>query len=231
MYELLGCERDIDLVIPRGGEGLIRAVVEHSRIPVLKHDRGVCHVYVHAAADEDAALAICENAKVQRPGVCNAAETILVDRAIAASFLPRLCRRLAELEVEVRGDDATRAAGGQSVRPASEEDWGTEYLAKIVAVRVVDGLPAAVDHIERYGSNHTEAIVTTDEAAAERFTRDVGSSTVLVNASTRFADGGELGLGAEIGISTSKLHAYGPMGAEGLTTTKFVVRGDGHIRG
>ncbi len=231
MYELLGCERDIDLVIPRGGEGLIRAVVEHSRVPVLKHDRGVCHVYVHAAADQDAALAICENAKVQRPGVCNAAETILVDRAVAASFLPRLCRRLAELEVEVRGDDATCAAGGDTVRPASEDDWGTEYLAKIVAVRVVDGLPAAVEHIERYGSNHTEAIVTSDAAAAERFTRDVGSSTVLVNASTRFADGGELGLGAEIGISTSKLHAYGPMGAEGLTTTKFVVRGDGHIRG
>ncbi len=231
MYELLACERDIDLVIPRGGEGLIRAVVEHSRVPVLKHDRGVCHVYVHAAADEDKALAICENAKVQRPGVCNAAETILIDRAIAASFVPRLCRRLVELKVEVRGDDATRALGGDRVRPAVDDDWGTEYLAKIVAVRVVDGLPAAVEHIERHGSNHTEAIVTGDEAAAERFTREVGSSTVLVNASTRFADGGELGLGAEIGISTSKLHAYGPMGAEGLTTTKFVVRGDGHIRG
>jgi glutamate-5-semialdehyde dehydrogenase len=231
LYELLGCERDIDLVIPRGGEGLIRAVVEHSRIPVLKHDRGVCHVYVHAAADPDQALAICENAKVQRPGVCNAAETFLVDSAIADAFLPRLCRRLAEVGVEVRGDEATRALGGAAVRAATEADWGTEYLAKIVSVRVVDGMDAAVDHIERHGSNHTEAIVTRDADAAERFTREVGSSTVLVNASTRFADGGELGLGAEIGISTSKLHAYGPMGAEGLTTTKFVVRGDGHIRG
>jgi len=231
LYELLACERDIDLVIPRGGEGLIRAVVEHSRIPILKHDRGVCHVYVHADADPDQALAICENAKVQRPGVCNAAETFLIDRAIAASFAPRLCLRMAELGVEVRGDEATRALGGAAVRAASEADWDAEYLAKIVAVRVVDDLAAAVEHIERHGSNHTEAIVTRDAGAAERFAREVGSSTVLVNASTRFADGGELGLGAEIGISTSKLHAYGPMGAEGLTTTKFVVRGDGHIRG
>jgi len=206
-------------------------VREHSRIPVIKHDKGVCHVFVHAAADPAMALAICENAKVQRPGVCNAAETFLIDRAIAASFAPRLCLRMAELGVEVRGDEATRALGGPAVRAASEADWGAEYLAKIVAVRVVDDLAAAVEHIERHGSNHTEAIVTRDEGAAERFTREVGSSTVLVNASTRFADGGELGLGAEIGISTSKLHAYGPMGAEGLTTTKFVVRGDGHIRG
>jgi glutamate-5-semialdehyde dehydrogenase len=231
LYELLGCDRDVDLVIPRGGEGLIRAVTEHSRIPVLKHDRGVCHVYVHAAADVDQALAICVNAKVQRPGVCNAAETILIDRAIAESFAPRLVRRLAELEVEVRGDETILALGGDRVTAASEADWGAEYLAKIVAVRVVDGVDAAVAHIERHGSDHTEAIVTGDADAAERFTREVGSSTVLVNASTRFADGGELGLGAEIGISTSKLHAYGPMGAEGLTTTKFVVRGDGHIRG
>jgi glutamate-5-semialdehyde dehydrogenase len=231
LYELLGCARDIDLVIPRGGEGLIRAVTEHSRIPVLKHDRGVCHVYVHAAADADQALAICANAKAQRPGVCNAAETILIDRAIAESFAPRLVRHLAELEVEVRGDQTIQALGGEKVVAASEADWDAEYLAKIVAVRVVDDLDAAVAHIERHGSDHTEAIVTRDADAAERFTREVGSSTVLVNASTRFADGAELGLGAEIGISTSKLHAYGPMGAEGLTTTKFVVRGDGHIRG
>jgi glutamate-5-semialdehyde dehydrogenase len=231
LYELLGCHRDIDLVIPRGGEGLIRAVSEHSRIPVLKHDRGVCHVYVHTAADADRALDICANAKVQRPGVCNAVETILVDRAIAESFAPRLVGRFAELEVEVRGDETIQALGGDRVVAASEADWSAEYLAKIVAVRVVDDLAAAVAHIERYGSDHTEAIVTRDADAAERFTREVGSSTVLVNASTRFADGGELGLGAEIGISTSKLHAYGPMGAEGLTTTKFVVRGDGHIRG
>jgi len=231
LYELLACERDIDLVIPRGGEGLIRAVLEHSRIPVIKHDKGVCHVFVHAAADPDRALAICENAKAQRPSVCNAAETILVDRAIAGSFVPALCRRMDQAGVEVRGDETVRALGGERVRPAGEQDWGTEYLALIVAVRVVDGLEAAVEHIERYGSSHTEAIVTEDVAAAERFTREVDSSTVIVNASTRFADGGELGLGAEIGISTSKLHAYGPMGAEGLTTTKFVVRGAGQIRG
>jgi len=231
LYELLGCDRDIDLVIPRGGEGLIRAVLDHSRIPVLKHDRGVCHVYVHAGADHDMALAICENAKVQRPGVCNAAEAILVDKAVADAFVPALCRRMAELEVEVRGDETVCRLGGDRVVPAADTDWGTEFLAKIVAVRVVDGLGAAVDHIERFGSNHTESIVTRDADAAERFTREVGSSTVIVNASTRFADGGELGLGAEIGISTSKLHAYGPMGAEGLTTTKFVVRGEGQVRG
>lgn len=231
LYELLGCERDIDLVIPRGGEGLIRAVVEHSRVPVLKHDRGVCHVYVHAAADHGRALAICVNAKAQRPGVCNAAEAILIDRAIAEGFAPALCRAMDEAGVEVRGDELVRALGGERVRPAGEADWGAEFLAKIVAVRVVDGLDAAVEHIERYGSSHTESIITEDAGAAERFLREVGSSTVMVNASTRFADGGELGLGAEIGISTSKLHAYGPMGAEGLTTTKFVVRGEGQIRG
>jgi glutamate-5-semialdehyde dehydrogenase len=230
LYQLLRCDEDIDLVIPRGGEGLIRAVVEHSRVPVLKHYKGVCHVYVHAAADQDMALAICENAKVQRPGVCNAAETILIDRTLAGSFAPRLCRRLAELGVEVRGDEATRALGGDQVVPASEADWGEEYLSLTVAVRVVDDLDQAVGHIERYGSSHTESIVTGDREAAERFLREVDSSTVLVNASTRFADGGELGLGAEIGISTSRLHAYGPMGAEGLTTTKFVVRGDGQVR-
>jgi glutamate-5-semialdehyde dehydrogenase len=231
LYELLTCERDIDLVIPRGGEGLIRAVLEHSRIPVLKHDKGVCHVYVHAAADHAKALSICVNAKAQRPSVCNAAEAILIDRAIAEAFVPALCRRMDEAGVEVRGDEVVHRLGGDRVRPAAPEDWGTEFLAKIVAVRVVEGLDAAVQHIERFGSSHTEAIVTEDASAAERFTRDVDSSTVLVNASTRFADGGELGLGAEIGISTSKLHAYGPMGAEGLTTTKFVVRGDGHVRG
>lgn len=231
LYELIACERDVDLVIPRGGEGLIRAVVEHSRVPVLKHDRGVCHVYVHAAADLDRAVAICVDAKARRPGVCNAAEAILIDRAIAGSFAPSLCRAMDAAGVEVRGDGEVRALGGDRVRPASESDWGTEFLAKIVAVRVVDGLDAAVEHIERHGSSHTESIVTRDAEAAERFLREVGSSTVLVNASTRFADGGELGLGAEIGISTSKLHAYGPMGAEGLTTTKFVVRGQGQIRG
>jgi glutamate-5-semialdehyde dehydrogenase len=227
---LLRCEDEIDVVIPRGGEGLIRFVAETSRIPVIKHYKGVCHVYVHAAADPAMALAICENAKVQRPGVCNAAETLLVDRAIAPSFVPALCARLAAAGVELRGDAATCALGGASVVPASDDDWGAEYLARIVAIRVVDDLDAAIDHIERYGSNHTEAIVTADPAAAERFLHGTDSSTVLWNASTRFADGGELGLGAEIGISTSKLHAYGPMGAEGLTTTRFVVRGQGQIR-
>ncbi|HSJ99822.1 MAG TPA: glutamate-5-semialdehyde dehydrogenase [Kofleriaceae bacterium] len=219
----------IDLCIPRGGEGLIRYVAEHARVPVIKHYKGVCHVYVHAAADLDQALRIVENAKVQRPGVCNALETLLIDREVAPAFVPRLVAALGE-RVELRGDDTVRALGGPAVRPATEDDWRAEYLDLILAVRVVDGLPAAIDHIERYGSSHTESILTRDPAAAERFLREVDSSTVMVNASTRFADGGELGLGAEIGISTTRLHAYGPMGAEGLTTTKFVVRGTGQIR-
>ena len=219
----------IDLCIPRGGEGLIRYVAEHARVPVIKHYKGVCHVYVHAAADLDRALAIVDNAKTQRPGVCNAAETVLVDRAIARAFVPRLVARLAP-RVELRGDAEVRALGGDAVRPATDDDWAAEYLDLILAVRVVDDLATAVAHIERYGSSHTEAIVTDDAAAGERFVREVDSSTVLINASTRFADGGELGLGAEIGISTTRLHAYGPMGAEGLTTTKFVVRGAGQIR-
>ncbi len=228
---MLQLDELIDLVIPRGGEGLIRFVAEHSRIPVIKHYKGVCHVYVHAAADLDMAERICVNAKAQRPGVCNAAETILVDREVAAAFVPRLCAALAEAGVEVRGDaDVQRLAGGAPVKPATDDDWAAEYLDLIVAVRVVDDLDAAMDHIARWGSDHTEAIVTADPSAAERFLREVGSSTVVVNASTRFADGGELGLGAEIGISTTRLHAYGPMGAEGLTTTKFIVRGTGQIR-
>jgi len=227
---LLLHEEEIDLVIPRGGEGLIRFVVDKSRIPVIKHYKGVCHVYVDAGADEEMALAICENAKVSRPGVCNACETILVHEAVAASFVPRLCARLGALGVEIRGDARTRALGGDAVVPATDLDWAAEYLALIVAVRVVPSLGDAVAHIERWGSQHTEAIVTRDYFAQRRFVDEVGSSTVVVNASTRFADGGELGLGAEIGISTSKLHAYGPMGAEELTTTKFVVFGDGQIR-
>jgi glutamate-5-semialdehyde dehydrogenase len=219
----------IDLCIPRGGEGLIRYVAEHARVPVIKHYKGVCHIYVHAAADPERALAIIENAKVQRPGVCNAVETVLVDRGIAASFVPRLVARLSTA-VELRGDETARALGGDAVRPASEDDWYAEYLDLILAVRVVDGLDAAIAHIERYGSSHTESIVTADRGAGERFVRELDSSTVMINASTRFADGGELGLGAEIGISTTRLHAYGPMGAEGLTTTKFVVRGSGQVR-
>jgi glutamate-5-semialdehyde dehydrogenase len=219
----------VDLCIPRGGEALIRYVAEHARVPVIKHYKGVCHIFVHAAADPERALAIIENAKVQRPGVCNAVETVLVDRAIAASFVPRMVARLCPT-VELRGDDAVRALGGAAVRAACEDDWYAEYLDLILAVRVVDGLDAAIEHIERYGSSHTESVITADRAVAERFVREVDSSTVLINASTRFADGGELGLGAEIGISTTRLHAYGPMGAEGLTTTKFVVRGSGQVR-
>jgi len=227
--ELVKLDDLIDLCIPRGGEGLIRYVAEHARVPVIKHYKGVCHVFVHAAADPLLALRIVDNAKTSRPGVCNALETLLVDRAIAPAFIPSLVAQLAG-RVELRGDDTARSLGGPTVRAATEEDWYAEYLDLILAVRVVDGLDGAIAHIERYGSNHTESIVTTDQAAAERFLREVDSSTVMVNASTRFADGGELGLGAEIGISTTRLHAYGPMGAEGLTTTKFVVRGTGQVR-
>jgi len=228
--ELLTRDEEIDVVIPRGGEGLIRFVAEHSRIPVLKHYKGVCAVYVHEEADLDLALQIAENSKVQRPGVCNAAETILVDRAVADRFVPMLCAHFAELGVEIRGDESVCRLGGDAVVPATEADWGQEYLALIASVRVVDGFEAAVAHIERYGSDHTESIITRNPEVGERFLREVNSSTVMVNASTRFADGGQLGLGAEIGISTTKLHAYGPMGAEGLTTTKFIVRGTGQVR-
>jgi glutamate-5-semialdehyde dehydrogenase len=227
--ELVKLDDLIDLCIPRGGEGLIRYVAEHARVPVIKHYKGVCHVYVHAAADLDIAERIVENAKVSRPGVCNALETLLIDRAVAQAFVPRLVARLGG-KVELRGDETVRELGGSSITPATEDDWYAEYLDLILAVRVVEGPAQAVAHIERYGSNHTESIITRDAAVAEQFVRDIDSSTVMINASTRFADGGELGLGAEIGISTTKLHAYGPMGAEGLTTTKFVVRGSGQIR-
>lgn len=227
--ELVKLDDLIDLCIPRGGEGLIRFVAEHARVPVIKHYKGVCHVYVHADADLDVAERITDNAKTQRPGVCNALETLLVDRAVASTFIPRLVARLAD-RVELRGDDTTQRLGGARIRPATEDDWSAEYLDLILAVRVVDNLADAIAHIERYGSNHTESIITRDARAADEFVRSVDSSTVMVNASTRFADGGELGLGAEIGISTTRLHAYGPMGAEGLTTTKFVVRGSGQVR-
>ena len=227
---LIALDDLIDLCIPRGGEGLIRFVAEHARVPVIKHYKGVCHLYVHAAADLDVALALADNGKVSRPSACNAVETILVDRAAAAAFVPRLCARLAERGVEVRGDAEVQRLGGPAVLAATDDDWAAEYLALTVAVRVIDGIDDAIAHVERWGSDHTESIVTTDDAIAERFLREVGSSTVMHNASTRFADGGELGLGAEIGISTTRLHAYGPMGAEGLTTTKFIVRGTGQIR-
>jgi glutamate-5-semialdehyde dehydrogenase len=230
MRVLIQQEDLVDLVIPRGGEGLIRFVAENARVPVIKHYKGVCHVYVHAAADLDMALTICESAKVQRPSACNSLETILVDRAIAPAFVPRLVARMTAKHVEVRGDELVQQLGGAAVVPATEDDWSAEYLSLIVAAKIVDGPAEAIAHIERYGSSHTESIITADPAVADRFLHDCDSSTVLWNASTRFADGGELGLGAEIGISTTKLHAYGPMGAEGLTTTKFIVRGTGQVR-
>ena len=225
--ELLKCEEDIDLVIPRGGEALIRFVGAESRIPVIKHYRGNCHIFVERTADVHAALEVCYNAKVQRPGVCNAVETILIDEAIANSFLPALAKKFAG--VELRGDGRACAIV-PAINPASDEDFAAEFLDLICAVGIVDNFDAAVAHIERFGSSHSEAILTRDENLARRFVNEVNSSTVLVNASTRFADGGELGLGAEIGVSTTRLHAYGPMGAEELTTTKFVVHGDGQIR-
>jgi glutamate-5-semialdehyde dehydrogenase len=230
MQELLQQEESIDLVIPRGGEGLIRYVSANSRIPVIKHYKGVCHVYVHQDADLDMACRIAENAKVSRPGVCNAAETILIDEAIAAEFVPMVCKTLAAAGVEIRGDARTQELSGVPVATATTDDWHAEYLDTIVAMRVVAGFDAAVAHIQEFGSNHTEAIVSGNSAVTEQFKAVVHSSTVVVNASTRFADGGELGLGAEIGISTTKLHAYGPMGAEGLTAIKFVVQGDGQVR-
>jgi glutamate-5-semialdehyde dehydrogenase len=229
MAELLTRDEDIDLVIPRGGEKLIRFVAEHSRIPVIKHYKGNCHVFVERSAEPGMALEICYNSKVQRPGVCNAAETILIDEAIAQSFLPLLATRLGSAGVELRGDERARAAAPE-LKPASDEDFATEYLDLIVAVAVVDGIAGAIRHIERWSSSHTETIVTSDETMARRFVDEIDSSCVMVNASTRFADGGELGLGAEIGISTTRLHAYGPMGAEELTTTKFVVIGEGQTR-
>ncbi|ORJ58707.1 glutamate-5-semialdehyde dehydrogenase [Geothermobacter hydrogeniphilus] len=227
--ELLKLEEQIDLIIPRGGEGLIRFVSEHSRIPVIKHYKGVCHVFVDAGADMEMAEKIAVNAKAQRPGVCNAMETLLVHREIAAEFVPRVVAALAAAGVEVRGCPQVRDLAPE-VKAATEEDWDAEYLDLILAMRVVDDLEAAVDHINTHGSLHTEAIVTRDYANAQRFLRLVNSSTVVVNASTRFADGGELGLGAEIGISTTKLHSFGPMGLEDLTTRKFIVLGEGQIR-
>ena len=227
--EMLKMEEYIDVIIPRGGEGLIRFVVEHSRIPVIKHYKGVCHVFVDASAEQTMALEICYNAKVQRPGVCNAMETLLVHQEIAPSFLPPVAERLQGAGVELRGCPRTRQIL-PDVKEATEEDWHAEYLDLILAVKVVDDIKEAIDHIGRYGSQHTEAIITSDYANAQRFLRDVDSSTVLVNASTRFSDGYQLGLGAEIGISTTKLHAFGPMGVEDLTTTKFIIYGDGQIR-
>lgn len=229
VYALLDQEAYIDLIIPRGGEGLIRSVVANSKIPVLKHYKGVCHVYVDVDADLEMAKDICFNAKVQRPGVCNAMETMLVHRAAAEAFLPAMAARFAEAGVELRGCAQTCRILPDA-QPAQETDWPAEYLDLILAVKVVDDMDQALAHIAAYSSNHSEAIITRDYERARRFVREADSSVVLVNASTRFNDGGQLGLGAEIGISTSKLHAFGPMGLEELTTTKFVVHGSGQVR-
>ncbi len=227
--ELLSLEELVDLIIPRGGEDLIRFVAENSRIPVLKHYKGVCHVFIDQTADFEMALGICLNSKVQRPGVCNSLETLLVHRDVADGFLPQAGQALEEAGVELRccPESLKRLPGRTG---AVESDWPEEYLDLILAVKIVSGLDEAMEHIAKYGSQHTEAIVTSDYNRARRFLAEVDSSVVLVNASTRFNDGGELGLGAEIGISTSKLHAFGPMGLTELTTTKFIVFGEGQIR-
>ena len=227
--ELLKLEEYIDLIIPRGGEGLIRFVSENSRIPVIKHYKGVCHTFVDASADYDMAERICVNAKVQRPGVCNAMETLLIHKDIAETFVPRIVATLKGKGVELRGCSVTREFAPEVI-PATEEDWGAEYLDLILAVRVVEDLDEAIDHIRRYCSLHTEVIVTNDYQNSQRFLREVNSSVVMVNASSRFSDGNQFGLGAEIGISTTKLHSFGPMGLEDLTTRKFVVLGEGQIR-
>jgi glutamate-5-semialdehyde dehydrogenase len=229
VQELLQLEDLIDLIIPRGGEELIRAVVANSRIPVIKHYKGVCHIYVDADASYEMAERICLNAKIQRPSVCNAMETLLVHQAIAPNFLPSLAAKYHAAGVELRGCEKTCALI-PGIKRATEADWTTEYLDLILSVRIVNDMNEAIDHIERYGSEHTETIVTSNYQRSREFTDRVNSSAVMVNASTRFNDGGELGLGAEIGISTSKIHAFGPMGLEELTTTKFVVFGDGQIR-
>jgi len=222
-------EDNIDLIIPRGGEELIRFVVENSRIPVIKHYKGVCHVYVDKDADMEKALKIVINAKTQRPGVCNAMETLLVHKEIADKFLPVAGKELIKRGVEIRGCEETRRLIPEA-KPATEQDWYEEYLALILAVRVVNSLDEAIEHIRKYGSEHTDAIVTENYSAAMEFVKRVNSSSVMVNASTRFSDGYEYGLGAEIGISTTKIHAFGPMGLEELTTTKFIVFGNGQVR-
>ena len=229
VLEMLKQEEFIDLIIPRGGEGLIRFVVEHSKIPVIKHYKGVCHVFVDATGNFDTAERIIINAKTQRPGVCNALETLLIHRDIAERFVPRIFAVMSRLGVEIRGDETFRRFAPDA-KVAVEDDWYMEFLDLILAARVVDSLDEAIDHIATYGSLHTEAIVTSDYGNAQRFIREVNSGVVLVNASTRFADGNQLGLGAEIGISTTKLHSFGPMGLEDLTTTKFIVYGDGQVR-
>jgi glutamate-5-semialdehyde dehydrogenase len=227
--ELIRMKDHVDVIVPRGGKGLIERISAEATIPVIKHLHGVCHVYIDDGADHDKALKVAFNAKCQRYGTCNTMETLLVHRASAARILPELARLYREQGVELRGCERTRALL-PDVNPASEADWDEEYLAPILSIRIVEGLDEAIEHIARHGSQHTDSIVTEDYNRAWRFLREVDSSSVMVNASTRFADGFEYGLGAEIGISTDKLHARGPVGLEGLTTLKFIVLGDGHVR-
>lgn len=229
VLELLQLTDLVDLAIPRGGESLIRFVAEHARVPVIKHYKGVCHLYVDRAADVELALGLLIDGKASRPGVCNALETLLVHRDIAAAFLPRALAALQASGVEARGDAATRAFDA-SLAEASDDDYAAEFLDLVIAVRVVDSLEEAIAHVRRFTSDHTEVIATGDPAAAQAFVDAVRSSAVMVNASSRFNDGGQLGLGAEIGISTTRLHAYGPMGVEALTIERFVVRGQGQLR-
>lgn len=229
MLEMLQLTDIIDLAIPRGGEGLIRFVAEHARVPVIKHYKGVCHLFVDASADPELALRLLIDGKVSRPSACNSLETLLVHADIASDFLPAAALALSERGVEVRAD--ARGSGFmEKAKPVSEEDYAAEFLDLVIAVRVVDSLDEAIAHIRRYGSDHTEVIATRDEGNAERFVQSLRSAVVMVNASSRFSDGGELGLGAEIGISTTRLHAYGPMGLEALTVERFVVRGSGQTR-
>lgn len=226
--ELIAMPQFVDVIVPRGGKGLIERISNNAKVPVIKHLDGICHVYIDGKADLDKAYDIALNAKTHRYGVCNAMETLLVDEAVAADILPRLSAAFVEKGVELRGDEKTRAI--ISATPATDEDWATEYLAAVLSIKVVSGLDEAMDHIAQYSSQHTEAIVTEDYTRARRFITEVDSSSVMVNASTRFADGFEYGLGAEIGISTDKIHARGPVGLEGLTSQKWVVFGDGHVR-
>lgn len=227
--ELITMSEYVDMVVPRGGKGLIERIANEARVPVIKHLDGVCHVYVDLSADLEKAVRVADNAKTQRYGTCNTMETLLVHAGIAERFLPRICKILLEKGVELRGDEAARALVA-GMKPAVEEDWYAEYLAPVLSVRIVADIDQAITHIATYGSQHTDAIVTEDYSRARQFLREVDSSSVMVNASTRFADGFEYGLGAEIGISTDKLHARGPVGLEGLTSQKFIVLGDGHIR-
>jgi len=228
-YLLASMSEWVDVVIPRGGKGLLQRVRDEARVPVIGHLEGVCHVYLHSAADADMAREVVLNAKMRRTGVCGAAETILVDRKVAAKLLPDVCAALSAAGCEIRGDETVRAIVPAAVS-ANSEDWAAEYLDAIVAIRVVDDIDNAIAHIVEYGSGHTESIVTNDDLAAEQFFRSVDSAIVLQNASTQFADGGEFGMGAEIGIATGRIHARGPVGAEQLTTYKYIVRGTGQVR-